>query len=484
MKFRRWLPLVVAAPLIAVGCNRVNEAMTAHTNEVARAAGKELKVEEAARLLATNPQIPADPQVVAALAEVWTDYTLLATAVAKDSTLAGLDMKKFVEPAREQMLIYKLREKVIHPDTVLTPAQVEQAWVTEGPGLEVRARHILLKVMPDATPAQRDSVKALAEKIQKEAAGGADFAALARQYSQDGSAQQGGDLGYFGRGRMVAPFEEAAFKLQPGQVSPVVETPFGYHIIKVEDRRQPPLPADQRVPFEQFLKQRRINEAETTYLDSLSAAADVKIQEGALALAKEVGSHPNVPLKGRAGARAIATYKGGELTAGELAEFARTQPAQMQAAFASATDEQLKGFIEQMVRKDLLLKEAERQGIKLTPEEEKQLTDEAHATIQQVVQMSGFTPGDAAHIDTEVKQLLEAGIQGTRPLAPLGRLAAVLREQYGASINEASFPKVVAALEKLRPAQGAPGAPGAAPQGAVPQGEAVPPGEVAPPPAQ
>jgi parvulin-like peptidyl-prolyl isomerase len=67
--------------------------------------------------------------------------------------------------------------------------------------------------------------------------GGADFAALATEWSGDpGSAQRGGDLDYFPRGVMVAPFEEAAFSTEPGQVSEIVESQFGLHIIRVEDR--------------------------------------------------------------------------------------------------------------------------------------------------------------------------------------------------------------------------------------------------------
>ncbi|HYR08913.1 MAG TPA: hypothetical protein VEQ60_14125, partial [Longimicrobium sp.] len=118
--------------------------MTNHTDVVAKAAGKELKVEDAAQLLAANPQIPADPQVVRALADLWVDYTLLATAAAEDSSLSVLDMEKFVEDQREETTVMRYLEANVRVDTTWTDAELDAKWANEGPGSEVRARHILL----------------------------------------------------------------------------------------------------------------------------------------------------------------------------------------------------------------------------------------------------------------------------------------------------------------------------------------------------
>lgn len=96
-----------------------------------------------------------------------------------------------------------------------------------------RARHILLKITPDNSEARLEEMK----KILERARSGEDFEALAREFSEDGSAARGGDLGFFGRGQMVKPFEDAVFSMQPGDISDIVTSRFGHHIIKLEEIR-------------------------------------------------------------------------------------------------------------------------------------------------------------------------------------------------------------------------------------------------------
>jgi peptidyl-prolyl cis-trans isomerase D len=103
---------------------------------------------------------------------------------------------------------------------------------------QARARHVLIEVPPDADPKRIEEARKRAEEILARAKKGEDFASLAEKYSEGPTAKKGGDLGYFTRGRMVKEFEDAAFSLQPGELSPVVRTQFGFHIIKLEDVKE------------------------------------------------------------------------------------------------------------------------------------------------------------------------------------------------------------------------------------------------------
>lgn len=128
---------------------------------------------------------------------------------------------------------------------------------------EVRARHILVE--------SEEEAKAIREELEK----GADFAGLAKSKSKDpGAAAEGGDLGYFGKEQMVPEFAEVAFKLEPGKLSDPVKSPFGWHIIKVEDKRSRPLPEYDRVrgQIESFV----MRKAQAEYVAKLRDGAKIE----------------------------------------------------------------------------------------------------------------------------------------------------------------------------------------------------------------
>ncbi len=145
----------------------------------------------------------------------------------------------------------------------------------------MKASHILIKVSEDATPEAKAKAKARILDIKKKIEAGADFGEMAKKYSEGPSAANSGDLGYFRRGQMVKPFEEAAFALKPGEMSDVVETKFGYHLIKSIDKKEASV-----VPFDQlktritmYLQQDKMRKAVSAFIDSLRAKSTIQISK-------------------------------------------------------------------------------------------------------------------------------------------------------------------------------------------------------------
>jgi len=185
---------------------------------------------------------------------------------------------------REQLLIAKVIDTEIGPKVSVTPKDVDDFYAKNPDRFKepetIHAQHILILVPKDADAAVKAKAKAEAEAILKQIRAGADFGTLAKQKSQDpGTAPGGGDLGSFAKGQMVPQFEEAAFKLKPGQVSPVVETPFGFHIIKVLERkpaRTVPL-EEARPQLTEMLKQQQANQKADAYISQLKSKSKIDI---------------------------------------------------------------------------------------------------------------------------------------------------------------------------------------------------------------
>jgi peptidyl-prolyl cis-trans isomerase C len=143
---------------------------------------------------------------------------------------------------------------------------------------QVRARHILIKVEPGTEESKKSKAHKKLEEVQKKLRKGGDFEALAKEYSEGPSNVKGGDLGYFRKGQMVKPFEEAAFSLPPDKVSDIVETRFGYHLIKVIDKKPESTIAYEQVKdkLQNFLKQQKVHEKVNDHIEKLKSKAKVE----------------------------------------------------------------------------------------------------------------------------------------------------------------------------------------------------------------
>ncbi|HZG55462.1 peptidylprolyl isomerase [Paenibacillus sp.] len=175
-----------------------------------------------------------------------------------------------VESLKEQMKPQVQLTKLVEPQIEVTDEEL-QTYYDENKaqyetGEQVKASHILVETKEEA------------EAILAELKGGADFAEQAKEHSKDGSAASGGDLGYFGRGAMVAPFEEAAFALEIGEISDIVESEFGFHIIKLTDKKAATTATfeEKKEEIRETLFDTKVNERISAYVEELKTAAKIE----------------------------------------------------------------------------------------------------------------------------------------------------------------------------------------------------------------
>jgi len=199
-------------------------------------------------------------------------------------TQRNLTLEQVKSDARQDMAIAKLIEDEIASKVAVKPEQVTDFYAKNPDqfkqGESVRASHILISVPKGADAAAKAQARSKAEQVLKEVKGGGDFAALAKQHSADpGSAAKGGDLGFFQQGQMVGPFNDAAFSLAPGAISDLVETDFGFHIIKVAEKKEGrTIPLEEvRPQVEQYLERLNRQEQTETFVNGLKAKGKIEI---------------------------------------------------------------------------------------------------------------------------------------------------------------------------------------------------------------
>jgi peptidyl-prolyl cis-trans isomerase C len=200
--------------------------------------GQELLWQEATR----KQVVVSEEQVQRELAQI-RDSLQSEQAYAERIRQSGFTPEGFADDMRRRLTAREFIRTNIAPRVSVTDEDVGRYYEANRERMmapeQVHARHILARLDMAADEQTRAAARERIDKLLAEARGEADFATLAKQHSEGPSAARGGDLGFFSREQMVKPFADSAFAMQPGQISDVVQTRFGYHIIKLEDRRAP-----------------------------------------------------------------------------------------------------------------------------------------------------------------------------------------------------------------------------------------------------
>jgi peptidyl-prolyl cis-trans isomerase C len=241
--------------------------------------GYRLIIQEAKARKITVSDADVDAQVAQIRAQFPSDAQFQQALTAQKTTLEAVRNDARDGMSADKLVESEIASKVaVKPEAVTDFYQKNQDKFQQGP--RVKASHILIGIPQNADAATKQQAKAKAEAVLKDLKAGKDFAATAKANSQDpGSAPNGGDLGYFEQGQMVPPFEQAAFALKPGEMSELVETQFGYHIIKVaekQDSRVVPI-EEAKQQIEQYLTEQNRHAQTELFVNALKAKAKIEI---------------------------------------------------------------------------------------------------------------------------------------------------------------------------------------------------------------
>jgi hypothetical protein len=454
MMIDRWkyvATLLLAGGALACGSNQGDQGV------VARVGSYTLTIDEMVDLLADEERLAADAGVVESLAQLWIDYTLLAEAAARDTMFSGLDLEPLVMQQVTQQMVFQLRDSVIQVDTFVTDDELRDRYESDPPRMEVRARHIMMQLPIGATQAQRDSVRTALGDVRDRLEAGASFEDVARRVSQDpGTAASGGDLGYFQRGEMVAPFEQAAFALEEGEISDVVQTPMGFHLIRVEDRRVRDF-GEVSAQYRREVQGRMVQEAESVFVTALVDDASPELQEGARDVVREIAASPRAELSGRARRRALVGWAGGEITVGDVQQVLRIESAALRNQLAAASDEAIDDFLESLARRDLLVRHAESEGLRPPRDSIDALADDARAQLRSAARRLGLldldrAPGEDLEVAVSraVEEALADNLSGATQVVPLGLVGFQLRDGRATTVAEAAVGQVIIDVAAIR----------------------------------
>jgi len=360
-RMRRLTPIfsILVAGTFLTACGSFRDLFSAHADAAAEAGDQRLTSQRLSQIMSGGKGMRASRDAANYISNLWVDYSLFAQAVADGKLpVDSASVAQALWPEVAELRGSHWHDSLMARRSKISPSAADSVY--RGGGVRV-LQHILFRVPQNAVPEVRDSARKKAETTLVKVKRGGDFGQLAAQLSEDpGSKVDKGFLPASPKGKFVPAFDSAGWSLAPGGVSGVVETPFGYHIIKrpsedaVRDR------------ITQYLVQNAGSRLDSIYMDSLAIIHKIKVASGAAATMRAAGEDPEAARKSK---KAITTFKGGELTASEFIRWVKALPPQYASQLKQADDSMLTQFAKILTQNILLLRQADSAKIGVTPAE-------------------------------------------------------------------------------------------------------------------
>lgn len=482
----RRLWLVVGALAIA-GCSNFRDLFSAHAETAAEAGDMSLTPERLAQILTGPKGVRLNSEAANFVTGMWVDYALFAQAVADRKLPAdSAAIAQALWPDIAQIRADRWHDSLVARRTSFGPATLDSLY--NGDSFRI-FQHILIPVTQTATPEERTAARSQVDRALAQIRGGAGFGELAGRLSQDPqSARDSGYLPPSPKGQFVTAFDSAGWLLKAGEMSGVVETPFGYHII----RR--PGPAELGDRLRQAGLALVTQKLDSLYFDSLATSQDLKIKSGAAADMRDALANRE---KSRDSKKALATYSGGELTVREFLRWVDQIPLPYQQQLAQLPDSQMAMYGRTIAQNVLLLEQADAAKIALTPTEWESMRQQYLAQVDSLKADMGLGTdvADSAVAVGQRGQMAEMKVQTYFDKLIAGQirlrripatLSQVLRDNLDYEINDAGVARGLQLAQRTQaagdstgaqPGQPAPGpmqpAPGPAPLPVAPDTQAA-----------
>lgn len=469
----RWTLGWIAIGTLVAGCGM--DGLSARSDVAAEVGDYELSAERVAEILGKTGNGPT-VQAAEFVSNIWLDYSIFAEAVATGQLKTdSATVARVMWPEIAQARVRIFHDSVMKARQGIAPGAADSAY---GAG-EVKVFQHIITMPTGPTAADSGAARQLIQRALARVKGGEDFGAVAREVSADGSKEDGGYLPVGPKGQFVPEFENAAWALAPGQLSEVVQSQFGWHII-----RRPTLD-EARTRFDDFLRERGAQAADSTFLAEIGSEYGLKVAGGAAAAMRAAAQNPDAA---RRSSKTLVALQGDDLTVGDFVRWIGMFPQNILIQIRNANDSMLTQYAEGLGQTTIMLRKADSARVQLEPAQWQFLTvkySEAVASLRrdlgleipELSDSSSLTPGQRSKLAAEKVEdyfgrLLEGQAQMQVLLPPLG---ADLRASKIGRVNQAGVARAVelataqfrrdsaAAAGRIPPGQGVVPAPGGPP---------------------